>query len=310
MTGPATNFKLGLFALAAMAGVAVAALALGLHAGRMPTTEFHTLFDESVQGLDIGAPVDYRGVRIGNVTRIEIASDRRHVDVALAIDSRASVRLALAALPSVVRARLSSQGLTGVKLVDLDIADPDDAVEPAPSGVPGARYLPSRPSLARQLEVEGARLGRSLSVLVDDARAVLHRLDRVLDDVHAQRVPEHLVALIERARATLDDTRRLTPRASALLNNLDRLASDGSGTLEVVRRVLARLDGDKGLAASAHRASDAIGELGHRAVRSTDELEQTVRDVGDAARTLRAFIEELERDPEMLVKGRVPARRP
>ncbi|HEY0993538.1 MAG TPA: MCE family protein, partial [Kofleriaceae bacterium] len=125
MTAPATNFKLGLFALAATVAVALAVLALGLQTGRTPTTEFHTLFDESVQGLDIGAPVDFRGVRIGNVARIEIASDQR-VDITLAVESRSSMRLGLAAVPPRVRARLSNQGLTGVKLVDLDIADPGD----------------------------------------------------------------------------------------------------------------------------------------------------------------------------------------
>jgi hypothetical protein len=35
-----------------------------------------------------------------------------------------------------------------------------------------------------------------------------------------------------------------------------------------------------------------------------------LRDVGDAARALRAFVDELERDPEILVKGHGPASRP
>lgn len=310
MSAPATNFKLGLFALAATGGVAVAVLALGLHTGRKPTTEYHTLFDESVQGLDVGASVAFRGVPIGNVSRIEIASDQR-VDVTLAIESRAGIRLALAAAPLRVRAGLSNQGLTGVKLVDLDLADPGDATGRAvPSSANGTRYLPSRPSLAKQLEEQGLRLGRSLPALVDDARLVLRGFDTVLDDVHTQRLPEHLVALIDRTRATLEDLRRLAPRASALLNSIDKLAGDGAGAADAVRRLLARLDGDQGLAASAQRASHSIGELGQRAVESTGELEQTLRDVADAARTLRAFIEELERDPEMLLKGRPPARRP
>jgi paraquat-inducible protein B len=244
------------------------------------------------------------------VSRIEVASDQR-VDVTLAIETRASIRLGLAAVPLRVRARLSSQGLTGVKLVDLDVVEPGDATESTvPNSASRTRYLPSQPSLAKQLEDQGLRLGRSLPAFVDDARLVLHRLDTVLDEVHAQRLPEHLVALIERTRGTLDDLRRLAPRASTLLSSLDKLTGDGAAAVEDVRRTLARLDGDRGLAASAQRASDAIGELGQRAVESTGEIEQTLRDVADAARTLRAFIEDLERDPETLLKGRPPARRP
>ncbi|HEY0993970.1 MAG TPA: hypothetical protein VGD80_43235, partial [Kofleriaceae bacterium] len=180
----------------------------------------------------------------------------------------------------------------------------------APIAVSGGRYLPARPSLAKQLEDEGMRLGRSLPALVDDARLVLRRFDAVLDDIHTQRLPEHLVALIQRGRGALEDLRRLAPRASALLQSVDKLAGDGARAIEATRRILARLDGDDGLAASAQRASESVGELGLRAVESTGEIEQAVRDVADAARTLRAFIEELERDPEMLLKGRAPARRP
>lgn len=309
MTTAATNFKLGVFALAATTGVALAVLALGLHTRRTPTTEYHTLFDESVQGLEVGASVAFRGVRIGNVSRVEIASDQR-VDVTLAIESRASLRLGLAAAPPRIRACLSNQGLTGVKLVDLDVADPADTAETAvPSSAHGTRYLPSRPSLAKQLEGQGLRLGRSLPALVDDARQVLRRLDTVLDDIHTQRLPDHLVALIERTRATLDDLGRLVPRAGALLNSVDNLAGEGTDATAAVRRLLGRLDGDRGLAASAQRASNAIGELGQRGMESTGEIEQTLRDVAEAARALRAFIEDLERDPEMLLKGRAPARR-
>src|SRR6185369_5113807 len=40
------------------------------------------------------------------------------------------------------------------------------------------------------------------------------------------------------------------------------------------------------------------------------ELERTVRDVGDAARALRELVEEVDRDPDMLVKGRARSRGP
>lgn len=221
------------------------------------------------------------------------------------------MRLGLATAASALRARLSSQGLTGVKFVDLDLAGPGDASDPvAPSGVPGPRYLRSQPSLAKQLEDEGARLGHSLPALVEDARATLHHLDGLLDDVHAQHMPERLATLIERARVTVDDARRLIPRMTTLLEGLDKLAGNADGAIGAARRALVHLDGDDGIAASAHRAGDAIGDLGHRAMQSTDELDQTLREVGDAARALRAFVDELDRDPEMLVKGHVPARRP
>jgi hypothetical protein len=40
-----------------------------------------TYFDESVQGLDVGSPVKFRGVTLGTVSTITVAPDRRHVEV-------------------------------------------------------------------------------------------------------------------------------------------------------------------------------------------------------------------------------------
>ncbi|MGE5180688.1 MAG: MlaD family protein, partial [Acidobacteriota bacterium] len=80
-----THFKLGLLALVTAAMVIATGLALGLHSLSSDTDEYHSYFDESVQGLDLGAPVKYRGVRIGNVSEVAIAADRKHVDVVLSL---------------------------------------------------------------------------------------------------------------------------------------------------------------------------------------------------------------------------------
>ncbi len=307
----ATNFKLGLFTLAGVGGLAAAAVVLGLHVRKTPTTEYHTLFDESVQGLDLGAPVKYRGVEIGSVAAIAVATDRRHIDVAMAIDSRHSSQLDLAAAPPALHAHLASQGLTGVKFVDLDFASADESTETiiAPQAN-GVVYLPSQPSLAARLEDEGLRLGRSLPVLADDAIATLHRLDGMLDDIRGQRVPERVATLLDHARAAIDDVRRLTPSAAALFQHLDVLAADSDATVGGVRQLVGHIDARDGLAVSAQRATDALGELGHRGLESTRDLQHTIDDVGQAARALRAFVDELERDPDMLVKGHARSRRP
>jgi len=306
----ATNFKLGLFTLAGIGGLTAAAVVLGLHVRKTPTAEYHTLFDESVQGLDLGAPVKYRGVKIGNVAAIAVAPDRRHIDVAMAIDTRQSTRLGLASAPPALRTHLASQGLTGVKFVDLDFASEDETAEAITTpGADGLVYLPSQPSLATELEDEVLRLGRTLPKLADGATATLHRIDGVLDDVRGQQVPERLASLLDQARGAIDDVRRLTPKAAALVKHLDVLAGDSDAAVGGVRQLIGHIDAGDGLAASAQRATDALGELGHRGLESTDGLQRSIDDVDQAARALRAFVDELERDPDMLVKGHAHSRR-
>ena len=65
MSQKANYFKLGLFVIGAIvAGVAVL-LIIGSGRWLKPHVVMETYFNESVQGLDIGSKMKYRGVTIG-----------------------------------------------------------------------------------------------------------------------------------------------------------------------------------------------------------------------------------------------------
>jgi len=68
--------------------------------------------------------------------------------------------------------------------------------------------------------------------------------------------------------------------------------------------VLDRLDGKKGLLASAQRATDAFGEVGRAGHGTQKDLEATLRDMSEAAEAIRSLVDAIERDPDMLLKGK------
>ena len=75
-----------------------------------------------------------------------------------------------------------------------------------------------------------------------------------------------------------------------------------------MNKVLDRLDGDKGLLASAQHATDAFGEMGRAGHGTQKDLEATLRDVSEAAEAIRSLVDAIQRDPDMLLKGKTKGR--
>src|SRR5581483_6839573 len=159
MSAETKYFKLGAFVLAGLAAAVGAVVVLG--AGTVMRKKFlaETYVDESVQGLDVGAPVKFRGVHVGQLEKIEFAGiqytakdDRIGLVIAFypetlkgfAGDTPAAKLKELT--DSGLRVRLASAGLTGGLYLELENFDPEKNPAPPISWVPNNPYLPSVPS--------------------------------------------------------------------------------------------------------------------------------------------------------------------
>ena len=71
--GAKTNyFRLGLFVVAAIAAaVASIVILLGPSLGK-PYAEMETYFQFSISGLEVGAPVKFRGIQVGQVQELSL----------------------------------------------------------------------------------------------------------------------------------------------------------------------------------------------------------------------------------------------
>lgn len=311
MSAASTTFKLGLFVLLTLAATAAVFVVLGVRMWQPPTVDYHTYFEESVVGLDVGAPVKLRGIVIGSVSAITFADAGQLVDVTLAVEPAAAPRLAWDPEHDTgLRAELSAQGITGVKLVDVDVVDPARYPPPALPFEPSPRYVPSTKSLLTRLGDSVSRSADRLPEVVDAAIATLGRLDALFQHVDESGLPERVAGALDNVDLAVTDLR-------GIMHRLDKGARAGEGgatldrldtALESFARVMARIDGDAGLAASTQRATESIERLGRGAAGATADLDRTVRDVGDAARAIRRLAAALEREPDMFVKGRRSAR--
>ena len=303
------HWKLGLFVIVGV-GLALAALVvLGARSWNDKTVSYLSFFDESVQGLDVGSPVKFRGVTIGRVAAIDVAPDHRHVQVAseLLLDQlgRLDLRIghggtALGAQPG-LRMQLAQAGITGVKFLSLDYFA--EKASPAPS-LPfktPPNTIPATPSTLKNLEDSVVSTANQFPEIAGALLGTVTKLNELMAQVEREQLPSHATATLAQADAVLGDLRveLKALNAGALSQHAERSMAAVDKTLANTDHLLARLEGDKGLLHEVARGAQTVGP----------ELERTLREVRDAARAVRHFLDALERDPDMLLKGRAEARR-
>lgn len=320
MSAPANHWKLGLFVVAGMVmGLATVAV-LGARSARTEIGRYVSYFDESVQGLDVGSPIKFRGVTIGTVGKIDIAPDHRHVEVMSELGVAELARLGLnvgagpavrdarkkLAMPTNLRVQLASAGLTGVKFLQLDFFDVTDNPPPQlPFPVP-ENYIPAASSTMKNIEDSLMHMMSRMPEIMDQVGGVVAKVDHILGELDGKKLPDQLGTLLAGANHMLGeaqhkidqvDTGKLSKEAEASLTGLNE-------TVGRMNKLLAHVDGEKGLLSSVVRASDAFGDT----VRSADglgsQLQEALQSVQEAARSIHRLADALDKDPDMLLKGR------
>ncbi len=323
MAAPTNHWKLGLFVVSGVVLMLTTVAVLGARSMRKEVGRYVSYFDESVQGLDVGSPIKFRGVTIGTVGRIEIAPDHRNVEVESELGVAELSRLGLDVAEGPVRkgarkklqmandlrVQLASAGLTGVKFLQLDFFVVEDNPPPAlPFPVPD-NYIPAAPSTMKSIEDSLIRAIHRMPEIADQMAGVLLKVDGVLGDVKEKELPAQIVATLAHANDVLAvaqhkieavDTRGLSKDAQKTLAGL-------TVTVARVNAILANIDGEKGLLASVARASDAFGDTVHGADGLGTDLSEALQAVQEAARSIHKLADVLEKDPDMLLKGRARA---
>ena len=284
------------------------------------TTHAVVLFEGSVAGLDVGAPVTFRGFRIGAVQDIVVhLSPEGWARTYVYVDAQPSKILLETAGPPTrptidelvakgLRAQLALQSLVTAQLrVDLDFQPgiPARMVAADTGGVP---QIPAVQSNLERLQSAITELP-----LQDLAQAALHALtsgDRLMDHLNAKLEP-----LVDKMDSTMDAA---TITMQTVTQAATQLQSDGSRTLAAVDQFFdhaqRQVDGRGADIAtaleSATRATRDIEALAQSSTSLVDQrarfrgdLEAAARDLAASAASLRGFAQEIERNPSTLVRG-------
>jgi paraquat-inducible protein B len=314
---------LGAFVVVAMVLAVVLVTALGK--GRWfggGQTRVVVWFDANVKGLNVGAPVTFRGVPVGQVDTIAVELDpetlRSRIPVTLAVSTDAmslhvrgkeAQREALHKLiDRGLAARMVTQSLvTGQAMIDLLVADapaqplaqPDEGPLRIPQvGGTFDRILEQVSELPlKDTVAQFQATMQSIRALAEQTRNSMASVQRDVGRVANQAVLTTKVAG--------EDLHRVSQDASATLVSVKDLADQGREMVVTVQPSL--LQATQSMQAAAGQVQSGMGELSAWIAPGSPtrvSLDGAVQDLSRSARSFSALVEDLEDQPNALIFGR------
>jgi phospholipid/cholesterol/gamma-HCH transport system substrate-binding protein len=310
----ANKFLVGLFVLLGLALAIGTFIWLGASKYLQKTNTYLTYFNESVSGLEKDAPVKYRGVTVGRVNDIRVAPDGKLVEVELSIRRKLDVTDDL-------RARLSTAGLTGWKLVELDQKRPYlEKRTLAPEYETPYPVIRSEPSEYKEILETLAGLvdhimQLDLAGISESIKSTTKSVGLLFKDEKWQPILDGIdstVSAMNRAAVSLEktvsnpDVNKAVADARDLLVEGRKLLADTRKELKALK-LETRIDQASNQMNSLSKDVQTLAsDLDQRTARLYKELALTTRELQQAAESLKLLMEELRSQPSSLIFSRPP----
>lgn len=325
MSRRANPTLIGMFVLGAIGLAVIVVLLLAGSDWFQKRRQAVMYFEGAAQGLQIGAPVVFLGVKVGTVKQIQLGLDEtRHqflVPVRVELDPRViqgeggdqidlgDPQVARELVNQGLRAQLKMQSLlTGQLYIDLDF-HPD---KPAQFMGHDAEMseIPTIPTAVDELasQLEGFPMERFLA----DVAAISESVKTILASAADRDLPARLEATLnhlESLTATLDTrggpildgleaslaaAHEAIGRVGMAADRVSDLAAPDSAMVTTMKRASEELTG----------AAEAVRNLANDESPTINGLNSALREVARAARALRVLAETLEHQPEAILRGK------
>ncbi len=258
-----------------------------------------TYMRESVSGLNVNAPVRYRGVNVGRVQSIRLAPENiEQVQLTLAIERGIPVKVDTVAL-------VQSQGLTGLAYVELTGGSRDSPVLKTQDGE-NYPVIKSGPSMMKRLDTAVTALLTNLNRTSENFNALMDEDNRRAAK-NALKDIEVLSRTLAARSATIDAGLASAARA---MGNTVRLTGELPPLVQRLQRSADAFDHmSNELAHAGTSASSTLDNTRQFASDTLPQVRQLVIELQDLTGSLQRFSDELDQDPGMLLRGKAKARR-
>lgn len=316
MTESRKPFFIGAFLLGGIALLAAGLLLLSRDSLLTRPVEYIVYFTGALDGLDVGADVTYRGVKVGNVRQVNLSYDRILNDVVMPVTIRINAETSRSkgteggfhsSIDRLVERGLGAQlqtpsFLTGKAIVALDffpgqegyIRDPHEIDLPAIPTVPSK--IDQVADVLRDL-VDGLK-EMPLKDTLEAANKTLIAFERLASAPETQSSIQSLSVSLANFEKI---SQQIQQRLPSMLDNMH------SGSTELKEALV-----DVRLAAQSAR--DALQQMdgmvsdGRRSLGPQSELQyellQSLQDLGQASKALQRTAESIEQQPQSIIFGK------
>lgn len=254
------------------------------------------VFNESVRGLTVGAPVDMRGVTVGEVTKIDVSLNP--------VNSQISVPVEIQFYPE----RLRTSNLNSSKQVKITdsrtllnglVANGFRAEVKSGNLLTGQMYValdfyPRAPSTKIDWNTSPPRFPTVPGSMQELQKKLMQIVNKI------EKMP--LEELADDARKTIQSMDSTLQSAEKLLKNVDNaVVPEARSVLQEARQSLVDVRKTLGEARSTLNGANQV--LANDAPVQID-LRDTLREVSRAAQSLRILVDYLEQHPESLLRGK------
>lgn len=327
MSKPANKTLIGAFVVGAVALTVVAILVFGSGRFFKDMDKWVAIFPGSVKGLNVGSPVVFRGVQVGQVTEIAVNFNPSTISVQIPVIFETDPERFRHVGPEVtaddeefhnalvkqgLRAQLQIQSLvTGQLVVNMD-------------------FFPDSP--AKLYGVAEAKLGSevkdwwelpTISTPLQDLEAALGEIDfkdmaddirRAMDGIAKLATSPEVHASIGELKETLIAFRSLAQNVDSkvepLATSLDQTLVDVRAGIGDARELMATdikdaLKSAKTALGQARKTLVSVENLADEGTQLRQEISITIREITAAARSVRVLADFIEQHPDAVLRGRV-----
>jgi len=320
-----SQFRLGLFVLVTIGAMVAILFALGGRSLFESTVVFETYFNESVVGLDLGSPLRFRGVHIGDVSEIVPSSAVYERDIP--IDARKAYIVVRAKITAPraqaeqwrrevgelvkrgLRAKTHIAGITGQQYLALDYEDPTKHPMLEFAWAPEHIYVPSVPSVSSEIATSAQRFLARLDepdvrTLIPNLNALIVNVNRKIAELPVGELSAQAAVLLKEGRVAAGNIATVSARLDQVLADpgLGQTVANTAALTEHLRKIAESGEIDRvvgNLDVTIQRLDAILGDNQY-------DLRVMVQDLRTTADNLRSVSESAKRYPAGVLLGGPP----